>query len=73
MKLYCPNCSTPDPTVKKMCGFDRKSWKQHIAEFALWFIPVVGKLIQIGTTITDWKNYDMAICGSCNHKWDIKK
>jgi hypothetical protein len=72
MKLFCPACSTSDPIVEKIHGIDKKSWKQHIAEVALWLIPVLGTFIQIGTTITDFKGYNVAICGKCKHKWDVK-
>ena len=73
MKLFCPECSTTDPIVKRIAGIDRKSWKRHIAEILLSWIPLVGSLIFVGTTITDLKDYDMLICGNCNHKWDVKK
>jgi len=70
-RLYCPECSTPDPTVKEMRGIEKKSWKQHIKEMLLWCIPVVGSLIFVGTTVTDIKKYNVALCDSCNHKWEV--
>ncbi|MCL1862724.1 MAG: hypothetical protein FWF78_04060 [Defluviitaleaceae bacterium] len=70
-RLYCPTCGTPDPTTKRMSGFEKKSRMQHIKEMLLWCIPVLGDLIFVGTTITDLKKYNVAICSNCNKKWEV--
>ena len=72
MKLFCPVCGTSDPTVEKIHGIEKKSLFRHILVVVLSWIPLVGTLIFAGETVTDFKKYNVAICGNCKHKWDVK-
>jgi len=71
-KSYCPVCSTPDPTVKKVHGYERKSTGRRVLEWILFLIPVLGNFFFAGEIITDSKKYPVAECNRCNHKWDVK-
>ncbi|MCL2224603.1 MAG: hypothetical protein FWB96_06525 [Defluviitaleaceae bacterium] len=41
-KLYCTVCNTPDPTIKKVRGYERKSTGRRVLEWILFLIPVLG-------------------------------
>jgi len=71
-KLYCPECSTSDPTVKEVCGYERKSLGRRVLEWVLFFIPVLGDFFFVGEIVTDFKKYPIMECNKCNHKWEVK-
>jgi DNA-directed RNA polymerase subunit RPC12/RpoP len=71
-KLYCPECSTPEPTIEKVSGYETKSTGRRILEWILFLIPGLGDFFFAGEIVTDLKKYPTAECNKCNHKWRVK-
>jgi hypothetical protein len=71
-KLFCPVCSTPEPTVKKVPGHERKSTGRRVLEWILFLIPFVGDFFLAAEIVTDYKKHPVAQCNKCSHEWDVK-
>jgi hypothetical protein len=72
-KLFCPVCNAPEPEVKKVSGWDRKSKLRRVVEWILFLIPIVGDFFFAGEIITDLKKYPVAQCNKCSHQWDVAR